>query len=109
MTDQANTLARERDEMENQRDAVTALLANLGTANQESTPFSMIEHMVAGEAPLRVWREHRGFDSATLADKASVTPATTIDFEAGVEPSLATAAALAKALGIDAEELLPRN
>ena len=107
MNDRPNDLAQELDEMEDQRDAVTAMLAHLETANQESIPFSMIERMSAGEAPLLVWREHRGLTDLALAEKAGVDPVAIHAIERGDEPSLRIAAALAKALDIDAEDLIP--
>jgi DNA-binding XRE family transcriptional regulator len=107
MNDNPNSLAQELEEMENQRDAVTALLASIESANQESIPFEMVERMSAGEAPLTVWREYRCLTAEVLGKKAGVSEADVLAIEAGAEPSLGVAAALAKALDIDAEDLIP--
>jgi mRNA interferase RelE/StbE len=107
MSDLTNTLARELEEMEDQRDAVTAMLANMETSNQETVPFQMVRRKINGEAPLLVWREHRGLTVEALAALAEVTEADVASIEAGAEPGLRLAAALAKALGIDAEDLRP--
>ncbi len=107
MTADGNALARELEEMEEQRDALGAMLARIRAANQESLPWAMAKRLSAGEPPLRVWREHRGLDQAALAARSGIAPATIAAIEQGAEPGLRDAAALARALEIDAEDLLP--
>ena len=107
MNDQPNILAQELEEMEDQRDAVTAMLAHMESANDETYPFEIIERLSAGAAPLTVWREYRELTADALAEKAGVSLAEIQAIEAGAEPRLRVAAALAKALDIDAEDLIP--
>ena len=107
MTADGNALARELEEMEDQRDALGAMLARIRAANQESLPWALAKRLSAGEPPLRVWREHRGLDLATLSAQSSVAPAIITAIEQGAEPGLRDAAALARTLGLDAEDLLP--
>ncbi len=107
MTADGNALARELEEMEDQRDALGAILARIRAANQESLPWAMAKRLSAGEPPLRVWREHRGLDQATLSAQSGVAPAIITAIEQGAEPGLRDAAALARTLGLDAEDLLP--
>ena len=75
--------------------------------DEESIPFAMVERMHAGEPPLTVWREHRGLTIEVFAGKSVVSVADVHAIEAGAEPQPRVAAALAKALGIDAEDLIP--
>jgi hypothetical protein len=107
MTDRPNALAQELEEMEDQRDAVAAMLARIETANDERLPWEIVKCLCAGENPLLVWREHRGLSAEALAEKAGVPVAEVHAIEAGAEPGLRVAAALAKPLDIDAEDLLP--
>jgi len=61
-----------------------------------------------GEAPLRVWREHRDLSVEALAERAGVPAGTVAEIEGGrLEGPLPVFVALAGALGIDAEDLLP--
>lgn len=108
MTADGNTLARELEETEDQRDALTAMLARIKSANEETLPWALVKRLSAGEAPLRVWREHRALDLPALAASTGLRLLTLTAIDQGAaEPSLRDAAALARALGIDAEDLLP--
>jgi DNA-binding XRE family transcriptional regulator len=108
MTADGNTLARELEEMEDERDALAAILAKIRSANQEMLPWKLIRRLSDGASPLLVWREHRGLTADELADKTGVDTLTIAAIEsAKADPSLRDAAALARALGIDAEDLLP--
>lgn len=107
MSADGNTLAHELDEMEDQRDALTAMLARIKSVNDETLPWALVKRLSGGEAPLRAWREHRGMDQAALAAASGVGEAAIGAIERGGEPGLRDAAALARALRIDAEDLLP--
>lgn len=80
----------------------------------ESTylPGEMVARILAGESAWRVWREHRGLTLEQLAAKAAEHGATIgkaqlSHIETGrSKPSLDTAIAVAKALGIAVEDLL---
>jgi DNA-binding XRE family transcriptional regulator len=104
----ANTPAQELEAMEDQRDLVSAMLARIESANDERFPMALLRRLSRGENPVRVYREHRGLDPQALAAAAGVQPALVAAIEAGhCEPSLRDAAALARALGVDAEDLIP--
>jgi DNA-binding XRE family transcriptional regulator len=103
-----NSPARELEEMEDQRDAAIAMLARMQTANDELLPWALVKRLTSGENPVRVWREHRGMEPDRLAALAQLTPAALGAIEAGkTELSLRIAAALARALNVDADDLLP--
>jgi len=102
-----NSLALELEEMENQRDLVTIMLARMEDANQEYIPFEMVERMLDGESPVKVWREHRKLTVRALAEKAGVSPSLISEIETGKkEGSIATLKALARALQVDLDDLV---
>jgi len=68
----------------------------------------VVKRLVAGESPLKVWREHRGIERATLGAEVGVAENLIERWEAGQAPIDAGALArLAAALGIDADDLDP--
>ena len=107
MTADGNSLAREMEEMEDQRDALGAMLARVQSVNQERLPWVLIKRLSGGTPPLLVWREHRGLDHAALALASGVGAEAIAAIERGGEPGLRDAVALARALDIDADDLLP--
>jgi hypothetical protein len=42
------------------------------TRNQERLPIGVVDRLIAGENPDRVWREHRGHSLRQLAEQAAV-------------------------------------
>jgi DNA-binding Xre family transcriptional regulator len=42
------------------------------TRNQERLPIGVVDRLIAGENPVRVWREHRGHSLRQLAEQAGV-------------------------------------
>jgi DNA-binding XRE family transcriptional regulator len=67
-----------------------------------------VERLVAGENPVRIWREHRGLSARALAAAARVTPTYLSEIETGRKPgSLGTMAKIAHALGISLDDLVP--
>jgi DNA-binding XRE family transcriptional regulator len=72
----------------------------------ETVPIAVVDRLLAGESPLRVWREHRGMTAAQLAAAVDVTPAHVSKLESGKgEPSVALLRKLAKVLELQLEEL----
>lgn len=73
----------------------------------ETVPLEIVDRLLAGASPLRVWREHRGMTAAQLAVAADVTPAHVSKLESGKgEPSIALLKKLAKVLAVRIEELV---
>ncbi|MDQ3189902.1 MAG: helix-turn-helix domain-containing protein [Pseudomonadota bacterium] len=74
---------------------------------EETIPAAVVDRLLAGEAPIRVWREHRGLSAAMLSEMIGVTPAHISKLETGKgEPSLALLRRLATALGVDPDLLI---
>jgi len=77
---------------------------------KEYLPADAVNRMIAGEHPLRVWREHRGMSQTELAEKANVQAGYLSEIETGKKPGSARAyQSLAGALGVAIEDILPRE
>jgi DNA-binding XRE family transcriptional regulator len=74
---------------------------------QEFIPSEMVDRMLAGENPVRVWREHRGMTQQQLADLAGISKAYLSQIEGEVRGgSVAVLSRLAKALSVDLDDLV---
>jgi hypothetical protein len=72
----------------------------------ELLPIEMVERLLAGEDPVRVWRTHRGMTAHELAKITKLSPSSEI--ETGKKPgSFDAMARLARALGVAMEDLMP--
>jgi DNA-binding XRE family transcriptional regulator len=103
-----NELAREIEEMEDQRDALTFMLARMEQANEEVRPWSVVERLHAGEHPVAVFRDLRGMTCDDLAAAVGVEPVViaaieTFEQEGGIRLLLA----IARALQVDLDDLVP--
>ena len=77
-----------------------------GRANH--LPIELVERLIAGEHPVRIWREHRHLSPQTLADKADVGRSYLVEIEGHKKPgSIAAYRRLADALGVSVDNLLP--
>ena len=70
-------------------------------------PVEVVDRLIAGEPPLRVWREFRGMTAAQVAAAVQITPAHISKIESGKgEPSVALLKKLARVLRVDMEALV---
>lgn len=53
------------------------------STGQETYPNDLVERLLGGHNPLRVWREYRGMTTATLASAAGITPSAIPQVETG--------------------------
>ena len=68
--------------------------------------FEAVERLLAGESPVRVWREERRMTQAALAEAANLSPSMLNEIEHGKrQPSLDRARGLARALDVDLDDL----
>lgn len=73
---------------------------------EDALAVEMVERLLAGESPVRVWREHRAMTARALAAAADVDPAYLSQIETGKKPgSIKTLRALARALAVDLDDL----
>ena len=71
-------------------------------------PIELARRLMAGEVPVPVWRQHRGLSARALASRAGVSAAYLSQIETGKKPgSFDAMAKLARALGVDMEDLEP--
>ena len=76
------------------------------TRNQESVPAEMVERLLAGDNPVKVWREHRGLSQRALAERTGLNFAYLSQIETGARKgAVATMKKLAQALGVELDDL----
>lgn len=78
----------------------------LASGEEELIPAVVVDRLLDGDNPIRVWREFRGLTSAQLAAACGVSAAAISQLEAGKRrPSVALLKKLAAALCVDLEQL----
>ena len=82
--------------------------AYLAHKDDEKIPAAFAERLIDGENPVRVWRQYRQLTQTALAARAGITQAYLSEIETGKsEGSVKVLAALAHALAIDLDDLVP--
>ncbi len=103
-----NDLAQQLEEMEDQRDAITLMLARMEQANDEARPWWVVRRLHAGEHPVAVFRDLRSLSVEALATKAGVGTDVVTAIEAfEIEGGLRPLRAIARALEVDLDDLIP--
>ena len=70
-------------------------------------PATLVNRMLGGEHPVRIWREFRGLSMQDLAAKSGVVQSYLSEIETGKKPgSLAAMKAVAEALGVTIDDLV---
>lgn len=88
-------------------DALRRAAGRYGSGKAETVPAEVVDRLLAGESPIRVWREHRGLTAAVLAELLGVTPAHVSKLETGKgEPSTGLLRKLSAVLDVDVDLLL---
>ena len=71
-------------------------------------PADMVKRLIAGESPVRLWRERRGLKANELAKKTGITGAYLSEIETGKKPgSIEALRKIARILGVLVDDLLP--
>ena len=79
----------------------------LARGEEELIPGDVVERLVEGENPVRVWREHRGLTQEELGARTGLSGPYLSQIESGKrEGTVKVFAALAKALDIDIDDLV---
>jgi DNA-binding XRE family transcriptional regulator len=85
---------------------VAALDAALA-ADEEMIPAEMVDRLHSGESRVRVWRQHRGMTQDQLAELSGLRQTSISEIETGGHiAKVHTLTKLAKALGVDLEDLV---
>ena len=88
--------------------ALRAAEADVERGESELLPIRMVERLLAGDSPVRVWRSHRGMSARELAKAADLAPSYLSEIETGRKPgSFEAMARLARVLGVAMEDLAP--
>ena len=75
-------------------------------ARADYLPIELVDRLVTGEHPIRVWRKHRGLTREALAARAGVAPSYVTEIETGRKPgSFDALAKLAAALKISLDDI----
>ena len=103
--DEYAALVAQAEEREDVVDAYEGLQYLRGGG--ETFPAEVIDAIgLHGQNPVKVYREYRGLSQTQLADKAGLRQASVSEAERGAAATVATLRKLAKALGVDFEQLL---
>ena len=88
--------------------AALAVEARIATGDDELIPANVVDRLLDGEQPLRVWREFRNLTQAALARSSGVNRVQIVDIEAGRNTgSVHTLRKLATALQVSVDDLIP--
>jgi DNA-binding XRE family transcriptional regulator len=92
-------------------DAEAAIRAEKRAAEgEEYVPHELVKRLVAGDAPLLVWREYRGLSQQALGAKVGLSKMTISGLEAGKrDTNSRNWRSLANALNVDVDDILPDN
>ena len=76
----------------------------------ETVPHEIVARLVAGESPLRVWREYRDLTQATLAEQARLDKSYLSQIESGRKRgSVEVLKRLADALAVDLDDIVAKK
>ena len=80
------------------------------SSGEEYVPASVVDSLLAGESPLKVWRQYRGLTQTELASRIDVSKMTISAMEKGSRPgSLKVWRALSEVLDVSLDDLLPEG
>ena len=95
------------ERIEDLEDALELGAAAANAEKRDYLPVELVKRMIAGESPIRIWREHRGMTAKALAEASGVSAAYLSQIETGGKPgSVKALAALAKALDVAVDDLI---
>jgi len=99
------------DLAEDRADTLAAVAAEeRRRAGEEYLPAEIVDRLLAGENPVRVWRKHRNMTLAELSGAAAITTGFLSDIERGKRRgSPALFRKLAEALRVSADDILPQD
>ena len=81
-------------------------MAAIARGDEELVPAAFAKRLIAGESPVRVWRELRGLTQTALATASGVNRPQIANIESGAKSgSVATLRKLADALGVGLDDL----
>lgn len=89
-------------------EAVRRFRAAVASGEEEALPAEVVGRILAGDSPVRVWREHRGLTAQALAEAAGIASSYVSQIETGKrDGTVDTLVKLADALGVLVDDLIP--
>ena len=90
--------------------AALAVETKIAGGQEELVPSVVVDRLLAGEAPLRVWREFRKLTQVALARASGVNRVQIVEIEGGRSTgSVHTLSKLAAALAVDVDDLIQKD
>ncbi|MBZ9939132.1 helix-turn-helix transcriptional regulator [Mesorhizobium sp. BR1-1-16] len=87
--------------------AVHRFRGRLASGEEELIPSDVVDRLLSGESPVRVWREFRGMSARALAAAASISAPYVSEIEAGKKDGSITAMkSIAAALRVSLDDLV---
>jgi DNA-binding XRE family transcriptional regulator len=87
--------------------AVARFEERLAKGEEELVPAAMVDRMLSGENPVRVWREYRGLTATALAEKAGIAQPYLSQMETGKrDGTVETYRRIAEALRVTVDDLI---
>lgn len=87
--------------------ALSEFRRRLAVGEEELIPAAMVDRLLSGENPIRVWREHRGLTATALADRAGIAQGYLSQIETGKrEGTIETFRKLVAVLGVSIDDLV---
>ncbi len=84
-----------------------AIKADIAAGRDELVPAEVVNLILSGENPVKVWRVHRGITARQLAEQAEISPPYLSEIEHGKkEASLSVMRKIADVLGVDLDDLV---
>jgi DNA-binding Xre family transcriptional regulator len=105
--DPAEFVMMTRRDFDEALEDAAAAAAYARTRDEESLPIALADRLLAGESPIRVWREHRRMSLAALSDRAGIGKSYLSQIENGQRTgTVETLKKLARALDIEVDDLI---
>lgn len=104
--EQAELVVMTPDDLAELVEDAEASAAYYRTRGQETVPHELVGRLLAGEHPVKVWREHRGHSLRGLAERAGIAASYLSQIENGNRKgTVATLKKLATALQVELDDL----
>ncbi len=95
------------DDYDEALEDAAAAAACARTRGEESLPIELVDRLLAGESPIRIWREHRKMTLAGLAGNTGIAKGHLSQLENGERNgTIETIKKLAAALNVDLEDIV---
>lgn len=87
--------------------AANAVMTDIAAGTDELVPSDVVNALLDGGSPVRVWRTHRGMTARVLAEKTDLSAAYISEIETGKkEGSVSALKRIAKALNLDLDDIV---